>query len=298
MIPDGFHAVQVARTLDLPVAGIAWGDDVHAWPEKSEYCRDRLIDVLKDVDLRIACSHRLVEDATAWLPNGGDNWSVVYAGVDLDRFSPARDRSAARTVLRAQVRGELPTDAPVLLMAGQPVPEKGYFELLNVWNEVASVAPAWHLVMIGGTGSLDIPRLIDRMGLARAHWIGLQPAERMPDLMRGADAFVLPSHNEGLSLSVLESLATGLPTIATDVGGHSEVIRSDNDGWLIPARNAEALRASLLQMTTNAGERQRRATGSRKAAERIGSPGDNAAKLLTVLRELVARKAGIATMVT
>jgi glycosyltransferase involved in cell wall biosynthesis len=278
---------------------MAWGDDIHAWPEKSQDVRRRLVDVLEHVDLRIACSQRLAKDAAVWLHSVRDTWRVIYAGVDLEAFAPARDRAAARTILQAQVRSGLPADAPVLLMAGQPVPEKGYLELLKTWKEVAPVTPSWHLVMMGGTGSLDVPRLINELGLAtRAHWIGLQPAERMPDLMRGADAFVLPSHNEGLSLSVLESLATGLPTIATDVGGHSEVIRSDDDGWLIPARDAGALRAALLEVTTNATERGRRGAGGRRAAERIGSPRDNAAKLLAVLREVAARKSGVATIPT
>lgn len=290
MVPDGTHALALGRALDLPVAAFAWGDDVHAWPERSDDWRARLTEVLEGIDLPLACSRRLVEDANRWAKEPREDWKVVYGGVDLDRFRPGRDARAARARVLGPLAGTLGSDARLLLMVGQAVPEKGYLELLETWTAIAPTAPEWHLIMAGATGTLDISALLDARGLgSRAHWLGLQGAEAMPDLMSACDAFVLPSHNEGLSLCVLEALASGLPTIATNVGGHEEVIRSTDDGWLVPPRDERALRHAVQQMVTQPREAARRAVGGRRAAERIGSPRDNSALLLSLLGELARR---------
>jgi len=99
---------------------------------------------------------------------------------------------------------------------------------------------------------------------------------------------VLPSHNEGLSLSVLEAMASGLPTITTNVGGHAEVMRTSGDGWLIPPQAPAALERALAELMTNEDERRNRGANARRAAERIGSPLDNARKLAGILESMIA----------
>ncbi len=288
MVPDGVHALQLGRALGIPVAGLAWGNDLHAWPQRSEDWRDHLVSVLKGVDLPLACSQRMAADGNEWLDAPRDDWQVIYGGVELRRFAPPANRVESRAAVFGAYDALRDPDARILLMVGQPVREKGYVELLDVWEWIQPRSPSWHLVMLGGRGDLDVPSMIATRALNGAHWIGLQPVDRMPDLMRAADAFVLPSHNEGLSLSVLEALATGLPTIATDVGGHAEVIRSPDEGWLIPPRDVSALRDALHELTTQPDERARRGAGGRRAAQRIGTPSDNAGRLLSILSELSA----------
>src|SRR6185437_4426245 len=158
---------------------------------------------------------------------------------------------------------------------------KGYVELLDAWAHLAPRHPEWWLIMAGGPGGdLNMPNEIARRGpLPRAEWLGPQPPERIPDLLGASDAFVLPSHNEGLSLSVLEALATGLPTIATDVGGHHEVISNSDEGWLVPARDTAVLAGALAELMSSDSGRRRRASAGRVAAERVGSPAINARKL-------------------
>jgi teichuronic acid biosynthesis glycosyltransferase TuaC len=286
MVPDGVHALALGSALGLPVAALAWGDDVHAWPEKSATWRDKLVEVLEGIDLPLACSERLAHDGNSWLSVPRNDWQVIYGGIDLEEFTPARDRTAARERTFRSLGFDIER-VRVLLMVGQAVPEKGYLELLDAWMSVSEQASEWHLVMIGAKGDLDVPAIVAHRGLTeRAHWLGLQAAERMPDLMRAADAFVLPSHNEGLSISVLEALATGVPTVATDVGGHSEVITSAEEGWLIPSKDVNALRDALLELMQSAEQRKRRGAAGRKAAQRVGTPADNARRLVILLHEL------------
>jgi glycosyltransferase involved in cell wall biosynthesis len=67
----------------------------------------------------------------------------------------------------------------------------------------------------------------------------------VPDLMRAADVFVLPSRFEGFGLVVAEAMASGTPVVATDAGGVAEVM--DGIGFLVPVDDEEALRTALTE---------------------------------------------------
>jgi glycosyltransferase involved in cell wall biosynthesis len=296
MVPDGYHAARLAKSLGVPSCAMAWGDDVHAWPASNTGWRDKLRTVLRDCDRLVACSHRLAADGAAW-GHHPTAWETVYAGTDLESFHPASPeerREARRLVAFAAV----PPEAPVLLMIGQPVEAKGYLELLRAWETLCADIPEWHLVMIGANwGNVDVAEQIAARALTgRAHWLGPQAAALIPLLLRGSDALVLPSHNEGLSLSVMEAMATALPVVTTDVGGHREILRHGENGWLIPARNAHALEEALREMLTRPDLRANRGIAARRSIESVGSPEENAARLAVILREMVA--AGGARQVT
>jgi len=292
MVPDGFHAVALGRALDVPVAVMAWGDDLHSWPEQRPDWRRRLQQVLDQSDLLIACSRRMVADGNRWLRDPRDDWQVVYGGVDLERFSPPLEvDSAARDARRRRVLGARFDSRHVLVCLAQATAAKGYVELLDAWNDVARSASGWTLVMGGGAGELDIRSEIARRGLAHsAIWIGRVAPNNVSDVLRAADGFVLPSHAEGLSLSMLEALACGVPTIATAVGGHDEVIRDAAEGWLLPPRDVVALTRALRELTSSSSERARRGLAGRAAAERIGSPDTNGRRLVEMLAGVGARR--------
>ncbi|MEJ7810319.1 MAG: glycosyltransferase [Gemmatimonadaceae bacterium] len=294
MVPDGYHALGLARALGVPALSMAWGDDVHAWPAQHSTWRDRLRVVLSGVDVPIACSEQLATDANEWLDSPRDDWEVVYAGVQLDRFRPAVSSAVHRNEAFPAHPELAAPDARVLLMLAQPVLAKGYLDVLDAWAATAPGAPGWHLVMAGGNwGNVDVEREIASRGLGgRAHWLGALAPEAIPELLRASDAFVLPSHGEGLSISVLEAMATGLATVATDVGGHAEVIRDGREGWLVPPRDSAALAAALADVTARPDERVRRGRLARAAAERVGTPSDNAARLASVIRRAVGAHAG------
>jgi glycosyltransferase involved in cell wall biosynthesis len=213
----------------------------------------------------------------------------VYGGVDLERFSPnlAMPRERRRQIWLHAIGDPLETSR-VILALGQATAAKGHLDLLDAWQQIGRSSDGWQLAIGGGTGELDMSAEIAQRGLRHnAHWIGPRTPDEIPELLRASDAFVLASHNEGLSLSVLEALSTGLPTIATRVGGHSEVISSASEGWLIPPRDISALAEALVELLSSFGERSRRGQGGRQAAERIGSPASNAQKLKAILERCV-----------
>lgn len=97
------------------------------------------------------------------------------------------------------------------------------------------------LVMVGdGPLKAQVLTLIEEAGAARLAWI---PGERddVPRIMRGLDLFVLPSISEGISNTVLEAMASGLPVVATQVGGNPELVEAGVTGTLVPRGDAESM---------------------------------------------------------
>jgi sugar transferase (PEP-CTERM/EpsH1 system associated) len=101
------------------------------------------------------------------------------------------------------------------------------------------------LVLIGdGPLRAEAQAMLDAAGLDRVAWL---PGERsdIAEILRGLDIFVLPSKAEGISNTLLEAMATGLPVVATKVGGNPELVVDGVTGRLVPKENPEALAAAL-----------------------------------------------------
>lgn len=145
--------------------------------------------------------------------------------------------------LRAELAGGDGT-RPIVLTVARLDPQKGIVYLLRAAAEIPDVVFA-----IAGDG----PERDSLHALARS--LGLEDRVRflghrqdVPALLAACDVFVLPSLYEGLPLSVLESMAAGIPVIATDIGGTREAVRDGETGTLIPACDASAL-ASAIRAT-------------------------------------------------
>lgn len=107
------------------------------------------------------------------------------------------------------------------------------------------------LVMVGeGPLRGESLRILHEAGLADLAWL---PGERrdVPDVMRGLDCFVLPSLAEGISNTILEAMATGLPVVATDVGGNADLVDAGVTGELVPAGDPDALAAVLARLAAD-----------------------------------------------
>jgi glycosyltransferase involved in cell wall biosynthesis len=87
------------------------------------------------------------------------------------------------------------------------------------------------------------------------------------EVVAALDVFVLPSRTEGTSNALLEAMATGLPVVATAVGGNPEVVSAETTGMLVPSDNATALADAILRLVASPDLRARIGAAARRHAE-------------------------------
>lgn len=172
---------------------------------------------------------------------------LIPNGVDTARFAPAPEAERAALRERLGFAGRV-----VALYAGRLEPVKGIEDLLEMWERLAARHSDALLALVGD-GVLR-GRVEDAS--RRLPGLRLYPAtERVEELYRAADLFVLPSVREGLSNALLEAMACGLPAVARDLPGNAAAVRHGADGLL--ARDAPAIERSLASLLADGGERRR-----------------------------------------
>lgn len=145
---------------------------------------------------------------------------------------------------------------------------KGIYDLLDCWPSVLQTVPGARL-LVGGNGEVEMAKLrVAALGVSNSvdilGWVdGVQKLE----LLRLADAFVLPSYNEGLPMSVLEAMSWGKPVVATKVGGIPELITNELDGLLINAGDKMALTDALVKLGSDYRLRRTLGEAGRKQIE-------------------------------
>ncbi len=176
----------------------------------------------------------------------------VYNGVDTQRFSPPPAGSP-----RAAIPG-CPFNDPALWLVGtvgrmqqvkdQPTLARAFILALQAQPELRG---RLRLVMVGeGALRQQCADILQAAGLAELAWL---PGERgdIADVMRGLDCFALPSLAEGISNTILEAMACGLPVVATDVGGNADLVHHGATGEIIPSADPAALAASLARLAAD-----------------------------------------------
>jgi glycosyltransferase involved in cell wall biosynthesis len=208
---------------------------------------------------------------------------VIPAGVDLEEF-PWRERGdgAAKAV-----RKELGLGSPVVGSVAMFRGSKGHLPLLEAFGALHRRVPSARLVLVG-----DGLRRSWAQDLAAAR--GLQDAvvftgfrSDVPALLAAMDCFVLAStRTEGVPQSLLQALASGVPVVASAVGGIPEVVRHEVTGLLVPPADVDALAAALSRVLQDReGARERAGAGRRLVEERFSHTA-SIARLLAVYEDL------------
>ncbi len=142
----------------------------------------------------------------------------------------------------------LPHDAKVLLTIGRLEEQKGIDDLLTAFAIVAPKFPSAHLALVGdGPDHTKLKACSVSLALAHRVWF-LGRRTDVPQLLAGADLFVLASRWEGMPNVVLEAMAAGLPVVATRVEGTSELLAEGQTGWLVPAKDPQALAHRIVSV--------------------------------------------------
>ncbi len=150
----------------------------------------------------------------------------------------------------------------VVIFSGRLVPRKGVEHLLDAWQRVSPRFPDATLVILGDgplRGALEA--IAGRLGVsATVRFTGR--VDNVPAYLRAADAFVLPSLQEGLSNSLLEAMASGLPAAASRIGGVVDVVEDGRSALLVPPADGAALAGALADLLGDGALRARLAAAA------------------------------------
>jgi glycosyltransferase involved in cell wall biosynthesis len=217
-------------------------------------------------------THRLVANAEAvrsyLIGRGLDASRVVTIrnGVDVERFQAPLDVAALRKAL-----GFGPDDVVAIVVA-RLEPQKGHDTVVEAAARLRERFPQLHFLFVGGgSRQTSLPALVAHKGLSdRILFTGFRTDSA--DLMRAADLSILVSTKEGLSNTLLESLAAGLPVIASRVGGNAEVVSPDV-GFLVPPEDPAALSDAIGRLVADRPLAARMSASGRARAEHEFSVG-------------------------
>lgn len=186
-----------------------------------------------------------------------DRIARIGNGVDPIRFAPAPDPEAARR--QAGLGPE------TVLFLGRLDAQKGLDVALHAWARVTARRPGARLVLAGdGAARVALEDQARALGLSETvRFLGTRSDPET--LLRGSQIFLLPSRSEGMSNALLEAMATGLPCVASRIGGNRDLVEHGITGLLTPPGDAAALAEALAALLEDAPLRQRLGTAARAA---------------------------------
>jgi glycosyltransferase involved in cell wall biosynthesis len=196
---------------------------------------------------------------------------LIYNGIDTRPFEAA---SSMRERIREKM-GVRPPEVVVTVIANL-IPYKGHVDLLKAASMVEEEFPSvWFWLVGEDRGVLpDLEQMARRLGItSRVKFLGRR--HDVPELLAASDLSVLPSHEEGFSNVILESMAAGCPVVATRVGGNPEAVLDGVTGWLVPPRSPEKLAVKMIDLLRDPekakrwGERARVRAKERFSLERM-----------------------------
>lgn len=267
--PDIVHAHFVAKYgFHLPGLGFqptivsAWGDDILVLPKQSWLIRIYTTRVLGSVDLVYAVSNDIRNHIICDFGIPGSRVKYLPFGIDTDLFIPEQER-ASREADRIDVftnRGFYPVYDNATLIRG--------------FSRACKDDPRLYLTfrMKGnGPDEVAIRRLVADLGISdRVSFKPQTDYSEVPLDYRKADIYITTSISDGTPVSILEAMASGLPCIATSVGGIPEWVENQKTGLLIPPGSPDAVAKAILLLASDPALRSQMGSAAREVVVRNG----------------------------
>ena len=232
-LPCGHAAALLSRQLNIPFVVTLHGLDVFntcfVGGASAKWRRRVSIDVYRTARTVICISEkvqRLLQDGMTECVRS----TVVYNGTDTNFFSPAPN-------------GATTQEEKEILIVGNLNSEKGHELVLRAVRQMEASFPTLHCRIIGdGRDRTRFEALASELGVTRrVRFEGRKSRVDVANAMRACSVFVLPSRCEGLGCVYLEAMACGKPVIACRGQGIDEIIKHENNGWLIPVEGLDEL---------------------------------------------------------
>jgi len=166
---------------------------------------------------------------------------VVPNGINLSIY---------RNILKSDVKEN---NKKNIIFVGRLLPIKGLDYLMNAMKIIQNKNKNVFLTLVGdGYYRKSLEKMIKKLEIEKAvTFTGKIPNTEIPKYLSNSDVFVLPSLSEGFPNVVLEAMAAGLPIVASNIGGLSELIKNNENGYLVETKNPEQLADGLLKILQN-----------------------------------------------
>lgn len=265
-------AAEIGNLVGRGVGGATWSYSVHGYTEFTQEDAFDIVGKTRSAAFVVAVSDygraqlmRLSE------PRHWAKLHTVHAGIDLDRF-PYRPRA------------EVP-EPPTVVTVGRLSPEKGQLGVLDaLWHlEQRGVRVRARIVGDGPSRSALCERARELGIEDRVELTGPLPASAVEAELAAADVFCLASFAEGIPVSVMEALASGVPVVATMVGGVPELVETGASGIAVPAGRADLVADAI---ETLVGDPELRARVQREGRRRV-EEGHDLRRTAAQMRELL-----------
>ncbi|MFA5564378.1 MAG: glycosyltransferase family 4 protein [Acidimicrobiia bacterium] len=179
------------------------------------------------LDKRVAVSQDAIALAEGSL---GGSYELLHNGIDVAEFRDAKP---------------WPTEGPTIFFIGRHEPRKGLAVLLEAMSDLPAHVRLW----VAGTGPDTNELKREHAGDPRIEWLGRISDAEKAQRIRAASVFCAPSlGGESFGIVLLEGMAAGTPTVASNLPGYRNVARPDKDALLVPPGDAQALAEAILRV--------------------------------------------------
>jgi len=214
-------------------------------------------------DRVIAICRKTMEDCRIEFRIPQSKMSLVYNGVDIDKFNLQVEGSVVRDFYKLR-------DRPVMLYVGRSEIRKGLLLLLWSLQGILSEVSDARLIVVGANMPTEsMNAFLSHLGIQEnVIFAGKVREDLLPQYYSACDLVVLPSTYEGLPLVVLEAMASGKPVVASRVGGVPEAVENGKNGILFESGDVAEMAKSIVFLLRNGSIRRRMGASGRRIAER------------------------------
>ena len=282
ILPEAIAATRLGKKYGLPVLSWAIGSDIHDFAQSSKLNNYLTKKCLENSNLILATSKEL-KSCIDKLCNCSVPRKTFYRGIDLGNFCNLPDKNVLKQNLN------LKSNNKYILFVGRLIFDKGIYELAEAFINITKKYSDYHLILLGE--ELEKEALVkifeDANVLNKVQFKGIAVHKEVARYMKASDLLLFPSWAEGLPNVVIESMAVGLPVVATDVGGIPEILYNEITGLSVPKQNVEKLTEAAMQMIENQTLRENCINNAKKLVEDKFDVNKNINKLITFINEIV-----------
>ncbi|QQS61602.1 MAG: glycosyltransferase family 4 protein [Candidatus Moraniibacteriota bacterium] len=259
-VPCGVLALLLSMEFHIPFIVSLRGADVPGYAEKFRWIYKILTPLIRFVWKKSA---RVISNSEglkqlALISKPDQEIGVIYNGVDTNFFLPDEGKRSSKH--------------PTILCASRLTQRKGLQYAIEGFSRIADKYPHAKMIIAGGDGDAakNLKQQVMTLNLKeKITFSGEYDHAKLLQLQQSSNIFLFPSLNEGMSNSMLEAMASGLPIIMTPTGGAQELIRNGENGFIVDFRSPESIAQKLDVLLSDTDLCIRMGRESRQRAEEL-----------------------------